>query len=279
MKQMSNPALKKKNDFLWCWLIILPAVLLGALAMAAADVSPFLWGMQLAAWAVLPLPVLLLRRMAGCIPVAVWVVVLVAALAASLLGEPVEGARRWLALGFLTVNAAMLLLPALLMVAYRVRIPHPIILLSALVLCFQPDLSQLAAFVLAVLPLLWMHRKQRLWMMAGVVSFLILAVWCLLTPVSMEPVSYSEEILALLGEVFKPLQAVGWLALAAIPAFFAYSFVRHRSKWMLSLAIYYAVCILFGLTGEYPTLFMGYGLSPIVGMGLAWLCCDGERVS
>ena len=61
------------------------------------------------------------------------------------------------------------------------------------------------------------------------------------------------------------------MALAAVPAFWGWRFFRERKVWMLSLAVYQAVMILFGLSGQYPIPFMGFGLSPIVGYGLAQL--------
>lgn len=61
----------------------------------------------------------------------------------------------------------------------------------------------------------------------------------------------------------------GVAALALIPGHFLYQFMKNRSTTMLGLTIYYAVTILFSLTGEYPVPFMGYGLSPIAGYWLA----------
>ena len=70
-------------------LVILPAILLGVLAMIAGKEPPVLWGQQLAAWLILAFLAWLLRRFAVRIPAYVWDVLLLLLLAASLLGQEI----------------------------------------------------------------------------------------------------------------------------------------------------------------------------------------------
>ena len=93
-------------------LLILPAIALGVFAMINAGVSPVIWGQQIAAWIVLPLIAKLLKRALWKISPAAWSILLLAMLAGTLLGEEAGGARRWLDLGVIQANAAMLILPA-----------------------------------------------------------------------------------------------------------------------------------------------------------------------
>jgi len=267
-----NYAVQEARWAMRCVLLILPAVGLGVLAMIRGGVSPALWGQQAAAWLFFVLLARPLRRAAGKIPVAVWAVLLPVFLAASLLFPPVEGVRRWVDLGIFYANAAFLVLPALLIVLCRWICPYPILLCAAAVLCVQPDLPQLTAFSAAALVILLRRRKDWLW---GILSAVLLAVFiirCAGVPVSIEPVEYCEGILTMLGELSWLLQATGVIALAAIPAFWALGFFRRREVWMLCLSVYYAVTMLFAFSGENPVPFMGFGLSPIAGYYLAYLC-------
>ena len=143
------------------------------------------------------------------------------------------------------------------------------LLSTAVVICVQPDLSQLVAFSVAVLPLLWQRRNERLWTAACVLSLAAFAIRCLLVPVSVAPVECCEGILTMLGEVSPLLLFAGVIALAVIPVWFAYRFFRRGGLHLLSLAVYYAISLLFVLPGEYPVPFMGFGLSSIAGYFLA----------
>lgn len=271
MNCTSSPTSQSKRQAICCALLIFPAIALGVLAMIWSGVSPALWGQQLAAWAALSLLAHPLRRTFWRIPETVWMILLLILLASSLLGAEIEGARRWLDMGFLNINVSMLILPALLTVLDHARYPHPLILSAAIVLCFQPDLSQLTAMSLAVLPLLWQNKEKRLWTTGILVAFGLLVFICMGTSVTLEPVPYCEGILALLSAKSPILYAAGCAALAAIPAGLLYRYFRQGKTGLLSIAIYYAVSMLFILSGDYPVPFMGFGLSPIAGYYLAYI--------
>lgn len=192
---------QKNRQGIACVLAIMPAVLLGIAAMIFGGVSPVLWGQQIAALVVVLLLTALARHTRWKIPAVVWAGVLLVILAAALFGPEAGGVRRWVKLGPFNVNAAMLVLPSMLVLLGETA-------------CFYPLLA-----------------------------------------------------------------AAGCAALTLVPAFWGWRFCRERKAWQLSLAVYEAVMILFGLTGQYPVPFMGFGLSPIVGYGLFCLLeCRLENV-
>lgn len=250
-------------------LFILPAVILGVLAMIRSGVSPALWGQQIAAWVVFALFIWPMQRVFRRISSGVVGISLLIVLAAALFGEEAGGARRWIDLGIFHVNAAQLVLPALLVVLCRAQYPYPVLLIAAVVLCMQPSLAQLSAFSAAAIVILW-RKKNNLWSMGSAFLLAVLALWCAHKPVEIEPVAYCEGVLSMLGEIAWPLQAAGWAALAAVPV--CWWLWNRGNVHALSVAVYYAVSLLFAFTGEYPVLFMGFGLSPIVGYGLACAC-------
>lgn len=255
-------------------LLILPAVALGVLAMIRGGVSPALWGQQAVAWMLLALLAEPMRRAARRIPDWIWCIALVLFLALSLFGREVEGARRWVNLGVFQANAAQLTLPALLVVLCRASCPYPLLIAAAAVISFQPDSAALAAFAAAAVPILW-QQKRKMWGVGSAMALAALAIRCFGVPVSIEPVPYCEGILDMLAGMSPLLRLAGWMALAAVPAYFAYRFVKCRKRHMLSLALYYAVSMLLVLSGEQPVMFMGFGLSPIAGYYLAY-ACEGE---
>lgn len=265
------------RELIFAALLILPSVALGVLAMLHGGVSPMLWGQQAAAWALLALAVWPLRRVIGRTSPAVGCVLLGAVLALSLLGEEVGGARRWLDLGIFQMNAAMLVLPALLVFATRLKYPHAVLLGTAVVLSFQPDLSQLTAFAAAAMLVVWKREKKPLWRGVCAALLIMLIVRCAYAPVGLEPVAHCEGILTMLGDVSAVALAAGLAALAAIPAIGVYGFVRSGKLHFLCLAVYYAASMLFGLFGEYPVPFMGFGLSPIAGYWLAYVCSGAQE--
>ena len=144
---------KPRHTVLSHALVILPAVVLGIIAMIAGGISPVLWGQQAIAFFAFAL-LGLLRRAAQKVSSFVWTILLLAMLLGTLMFPAVGGAKRWLDLGPLNINAAMLTLPALLLLASSMKCPYPVLILAGAVLCLQPDISQLAAFSLGVLPLL-----------------------------------------------------------------------------------------------------------------------------
>ena len=262
---------KEKRETLHYALLILPAVALGVLAMIHGGVSPALWGQQLAAWAVFALAAWLAGRKAARISPAVWSALLLLMLAVTLFGGEAGGARRWVNLGGFNVNAALLVLPALLVLLGGVRRFELLLLCAAAVLSIQPDFSQLTALAAASLPLLWHGRRERGWRIFCVAVLSVLAVVCLRIPVEIESVPYCEGVLSMLGETSWMLMTAGAVSLIVIPVFWICRYFKEGGVWMLSLSVYYMVTILFGLSGAYPVPFMGFGLSPIVGYWLAAL--------
>lgn len=278
MDHINKITFRDSTGFIRYALLILPAITLGVFVMAYCGSSPVLWGQQIAAWLLFSLFSMPLCRAAKRIPSALWGILFLIALIATLFQTGLNGVKRWLDLGMLNVNAALLVLPALLSVLPRVKHPHPLMLAAAVILALQPDPSQLAALCAAALPLLWLRKDQRFWSLASVIILSILFACCLHVPAVLEPALYSEGILTVLGEKSWLLQVMGYASLAAVPAYFAYRYVKHGYIHLLSLAVYYTASMLFTLSGEYPVPFMGFGLSPIVGYFLAFICAPDDSV-
>ena len=251
--------------------MIFPAVALGLIAMVAEGVSAALWMQQAAAFVIFAMLGLLCRS-AQRKHAFIWVSVCVAALSATLAFPAVGGARRWLDLGIFNVNAGMLLLPSLLVMLGGLKCMYPALMIIAAVLCVQPDFSQLTAFSLGILPVLWLRRNHVGWLMASLIFLGACLIRCAGIPVELEPAAYCEGILVMLHNLSPLMQAIGCMSLALIPLCFLVRFFRRREVGELCLALYYAAVILFSVAGEYPVPFMGFGLSPIAGYYLMHVC-------
>ena len=256
-------------------LAILPSAALGVFAMIYSGLPPMLWGQQAAAYVLFALLFMPLSGMVKKLPAAVWTGILLLFLAASLFGVQAGGARRWIALWVFNINAAQLVLPALLVLLGVMDCPYPALLCAAAVLSLQPDISQLTALAAAALPVLWRGRKKLCWSVPALLLLAGFMVRCAFVPTVLESVAHSDGMLSLLGGVSPVLLAAGCVSLALIPAFFVYRFRMTGKTPMLSLALYIAVMCAF--SGRYPVPFIGFGLSPIAGYWLAYAFLSAEE--
>lgn len=251
-------------------LLALPAVTLGVLAMAANSIAAMLWCQQAVAFLLCGALSILFARKRRMLPKIILPLLLLI-LAAALMGPEAGGVKRWITLGPLSVHAAMLTLPLLMVILAESKAPWVPLVITGVILCLQPDLSQLAALTAAALPLLWRLRKQRMFSGVTLVLMAALLLKCCFMPTCLEPAAHSEGILRLLGSISPVLWIAGLISLLLIPAGLLYRFKKEEKLSLMCLAIYYAVTILFSLGGNYPVPLMGFGLSPVVGFWLAMM--------
>jgi hypothetical protein len=253
----------------------LGAVATGALVCALSGVPTGLWLRNLAAWVVGAILAFGLSR--GAVPRAVRVLPWIAAgaLAATFLDAGQEGVHRWLGLGPLNINAAMLVLPAAL-VALAAE-PRPVLsvwapaLICLVILVAQPDASQATAFGLTLAILAALRVQGRVAKAALVTCSLVLVALAWLRPDPLAPVPEVEEIVALAAGL-SPLLAVLALALLAAVAAVPVLAVRSAAPDIRIAGMALGACLgLWTLTtflGAFPVPLAGVGLSPVLG---AWL--------
>ena len=148
----------------------------------------------------------------------------------------------------------------------------------AVLLFLQPDASQLLAFSFPIIVLLLKSKISKVITVAfSVVLFLLTLIsWVKLD--SLEPVNYTEGILALLYDVSVILYIIGIATLLWTPICFL-ALCQKRSRIICAgIAMYYWMMILATFMGNFPVPFMGYGLSPILGFYvlLIWFINDSR---
>lgn len=196
-------------------------------------------------------------------------------LAASLLSPGVQDVHRWVNLGPLQLNVAMLLAPAAvvaLAVLCRAGASAWVAGLAALVLLvIQPDASQATtlAAVAVLVALAAFPRAPVLIAVVGVAAALAGMAW--LRPDPLEPVAEVEGIFGLALALSPWLAAAAGLLLAGVAGLpVLWGFRGSPTERLAGAAL--GLCLLLWTVmpflGAFPAPLLGLGMSPIIG---AWL--------
>ena len=251
------------------------AAVLAGVAICSASGVPFTLGLRnIAAWAVgaVAAAVIALKVGRSALPVFLWL--LPVGMLAGFVNPGLEGVHRWLTLGPVQANVAMLLGPAFI-VAFAARMDFwPtgswLALLAALALTVaQPDASQATALAAVALLAAWSFHarpRSRLILVALAIGA---AVWAWQRPDPLAPV---PEVEGVIGLAFAQSVSMGALALslliltAVAPTLAATAPATRLAA--VSLGLFLLAWAGAPFLGAFPVPFLGIGPSPIVG---AWL--------
>jgi cell division protein FtsW (lipid II flippase) len=274
---------------LWCLLAPFPALIVGALIMRQHQVPPIRWlanliaGVLSASICALYLARLRKETPATILNISAWIAT--AALGLTFVMAGAMGVHRWIHVGPLTLYAAAVFLPILIIAlgAFDAFGGKPrwslltVGVAAAILALLQPDAAQATAFSGAACTLLVgsKRRSAAAWAAVVVIAVLAALTWTRVDP--LPPVPYVEGILQLARQTgaLRLATAVGGLAVSLLP--FVIARRSCRSATPHALGVYFCVCMLTPLFGHFPVPLVGYGLSPIVGyfVGLASLgLCD-----
>ncbi|MDP3401280.1 MAG: hypothetical protein Q8R97_09185 [Brevundimonas sp.] len=247
---------------------------LGCLICALADVPASIWVRNLIGWGVGLVAAVGLARLAGKRTATVLLGLSAVLVAASLFGPPQQGVHRWLAVGPLSINLALLMLPmAVVALGWTRERPSrwglALAILGLLVL--QPDASQAMAFAgaVALIALRAPFSTPVRLGLAGVAAALTAFSW--LRPDPLAPVPEVEEIVALAFSI-TPVLAVAVVVLIAATSLAPMLGTRLAGARPSGIAVPLSVHLLLtaGMTlfGAFPMPLLGIGMSPIVGFWL-----------
>lgn len=254
--------------------LMLATVLVGAWVALASQVPAALVGRNLAAWMIgglcaVGLAAATRRGVPGWIA---WLAPLL--LGACFLMPDLQGVHRWIGLGPIRLNAAMLVLPAAVVAfaaASRTGWLSWIPIVATLpLLVWQPDASQATA--LAIVAVVAAVRLRDCWFiaLAIVAAAIVAAADAWLQPDPLAPVPEVEGIVGL-ALAISPLAAMALMALlvatAAVPIALAVRSPGARLAGLL-LSLLLLAWIITPFFGAFPVPFAGIGPSPILG---AWL--------
>lgn len=182
----------------------------------------------------------------------------------AIVGVEADGAKRWFALGPLDLHTGYLLLPLAMSLAARLQgwRTSALIALAALSAVAHPDFATSAALALSATVLAW--RRKTTTALTGAVAALGLAFLCWNREVWLPPVTFVESVVSDAAAINPPSAIVLWIAqIAAMLAVNWRSEANSAASW---LCVGWALVALFL---PYPSILIGYGAAPILGLALA----------
>lgn len=195
-----------------------------------------------------------------------------------------ESPSRWLKFGGLRLYFSAAVLPLALYVFanlhWRLQFSAYanvlLVLVFAALLALQPDVSQLMAFSLAVLFVVW-HRAGDLVLKLGISLVLgLLCYWCRQQPDPLQPVSYVEGVIQLAGSAGIAPMLAAILSVALIPICLFYAGIKRSSPELMPIALYYIVIMICAYLGLTPMPLIGFGAGPVLGYFLLLGMCGNS---
>lgn len=255
----------------------LAAVALGALVCAQSGAPAGVWSPNLGAWSLGLLAAIALASWAGPRAAYAAAVFAVLGICASLLSPGLEGVHRWVVLGPIRINAAMLVTPSLVVataiLAARAWWGWAPAMFALAGTALQPDASQATALASAVCALA-AARTTDLPVLRGAVAAAAIAIagWTWTRPDPLQPVAEVEGIILLASSrsFFMAAACVALLAAIVAAPLLATRGGRPDSAATAGVALsaLFAGWAVAPALGAYPVPIIGVGPSPILG---AWL--------
>lgn len=262
--------------------LTIPSIAIGVLAMYQNHVPFAIWGQNIGCLILMSVISYLLithkSNIAGnrynqlLLPAAICALVLPFA------NQGMEGVHRWISIGAVKLNVAMIVLPMILLELYQVLKIRGLTyagvsaFIILLVLFFQPDASQLTGFAIPVMIMLSLNTRSKKirFLITGVSVLFIVLSWIRLD--HLPPVNYVERILVMVADMGWIWFVSGVISLAILPAPFLLLPPKNAVSVSRYIGCYYIVILLSTLFGNFPVPLMGYGISPIVGyyLSLTW---------
>lgn len=262
--------------------LTIPSIAIGVLAMYQNHVPFAIWGQNIGCLILMSVISFLLithksnitgnRYNQLLLPAAICALVLPFA------NQGMEGVHRWISIGAVKLNVAMIVLPMILLELYKVLKIRGLTyagvsaFIILLVLFFQPDASQLTGFAIPVMIMLSLNTRSKKirFLITGVSVLFIVLSWIRLD--HLPPVNYVERILVMVADMGWIWFVSGVISLAILPAPFLLLPPKNAVSVSRYIGCYYIVILLSTLFGNFPVPLMGYGISPIVGyyLSLTW---------
>lgn len=261
---------------LWCGLAA-TALGLAYLAMAGAPASFLMINLGALVLGLLVLGFLVLAERADLAPGALNILLGASLLAVSQFGVSADGVTRWVALGALTIQPGLMLVPVMLALFARSRDALSLfgLILAALALALQPDRAMAGALAAGAVALVFTRPSRNVLIVAGVAAAGFAATLALPDPSPAVP--FVDRILYSSFDVH-PLAGLAVLLGSALLIAPALQLWRAEANDRASYAVFgatWAAIVLAAALGNYPTPLVGYGGSAIVGYLLSLIAFPG----
>ena len=259
------------------YLLMLPAIVLGTLAMVSYGVATSIWMQNIIIWGVGSVlgSVFMIKnkKKNSSIGNVSYPIILVTLLVLPFWFNGLEGVHRWLSFGPINLYIASIILPLLIIYIWNLTIDnrnHYVIgltFITLVILLFHPDAGQLTAFACATAIILWKMISNKIVKLLGITLIVALGIvsWVYLDDLA--PVPYVEHIIFLVADLGSFWFVLGVLSLLLL--IYPFFYYGRKNITSLSLGIYFLMTMIVTLFGNFPMPIMGYGISPIIGYLIA----------
>ncbi len=257
----------------------LPAIMIGALAMYRSNVPIAIWGQNFLGLVIAFLLSNFLIRKTKIINNNFTMLITITLLLFSFMDSGLEGVHRWISFGLIRFYVTSILLPVLIIKLwetaekYNIWISTFITILVSVIITLQPDASQATAFVIPMSLILCpkINNNYLRYIVLGLFSLIVIWSWLHLDTLS--PVPYVENIVKMVTNMGIGWFILGIISLVMLPLPFIIFPPEKNKSLSICLGIYYTTILLSTMFGNFPVPLMGYGVSPILGyfIGLTWL--------
>ncbi len=190
-----------------------------------------------------------------------------ALLATAMVGDPVEGASRWVNVGPLSVQVSLIVLPAMILLPARSTdlIGTIGVAAAALALAAQPDRA-MAGVLAAGIGAILLARPNWLSTLALGAAIIAFAA-AMLRPDALPAVPFVDRILYTSFSVhaLAGLAVVAGAAMLVAPGLIGATRSAEQRPMLLAFAACWAAIVAAAALGNYPTPLVGYGGSAILG--------------
>ncbi|GAA0116206.1 cell division protein [Clostridium senegalense] len=194
------------------------------------------------------------------------------------IGEGMMGVHRWISIGPIRLNIAMIVMPIIILSLWKLLKNNSwwkvaiITIFISIVLFIQPDASQLSGFAIPMIFMLYKNGDKRIFSTIISLALFILVILSWIHLDNLSPVSYVEEILNLVDNVGQVWFLLGIVSLVILPTPFILLPPEKLKLPSICIGLYFSIIIISTFFGNFPVPLMGYGISPIIGyiISITW---------
>ncbi|MEL4026963.1 hypothetical protein [Lysinibacillus endophyticus] len=261
----------KKLKGIVSYFLMLPAIMIGTVAMVSYDVSRSIWIQNCLIWLICTVfgAIFLIKSKEKQFnnDRSSHTIMILALLILPFFINGLEGIHRWLTIGPINLYIASIVLPLLIIQLCKINNREyyvlGLIFITCTILLFQPDAGQLSAFACAAAIILWKKIDNAILKFLSIIltGAFVITSWIFLDDLA--PVPYVEDILFLVADLGNVWFIIGIFSLLLLVCpFFLFG---SKGFVSLSLGVYFLITMIVTFIGNFPMPIMGYGISPIIG--------------
>lgn len=263
--------------------IAFPSIIIGAITMFSNKVPIIIWGQNIGCLLILgSISCVLISRKSKIKKrnsTSISILLILILLLLTFFDFGLQGVHRWVSIGPVRFYVTSIVIPIVFIELWSALqtknwwISVVITIVISILLTLQPDASQLTAFIIPMIILIWSKTNNKFfrYSILGLLSMLAITSWMFLD--GLPPVSYVEEIVSLVANMGIIWLILGIISLVILPLPFIFFPPKNSKLLSICIGIYFIIILISTIFGNFPVPLMGYGVSPIIGyfISITWL--------